>query len=86
MDLQILISKKGTQVVKASQLHQVLQLPAHKYNSHMDKWLNDIYAFQDDVRQPEMLKDYAPLTLQYSKRKDFYLSLELAKLILRLVC
>ncbi len=81
MDLQILISKKGTQVVKASQLHQVLQLPAHKYNGHIEKWLKDIYAFQDDVRQPEVLKDYAPIALQHSKRKDYYLSLEMAKLI-----
>lgn len=81
MELQILISKKGTQVVTASGLHDALQLLPHKYNSNVEKWLSDIYAFKDDIRRPTQLQDFAPRKLKLSKRKDYYLSLELAKLI-----
>ena len=81
MELQILISKKGTQVVTATSLHDALQLPAYKYNSNVEKWLSDFYAFRDDIRHPAVLKDYAKRQLKLSKRKDYYLSLELARLI-----
>ncbi|MEM9821422.1 MAG: hypothetical protein AAF985_10135 [Bacteroidota bacterium] len=81
MDLQILISKKGTKVVTATNLHSVLALPAHKYNSHVEKWLGDYYAFKDDIRQPLALRDYAERTMKHSRQKDYYLSLELAGLI-----
>ncbi len=81
MELQILISKKGTHVVTVSNLYDALQLPQHKYNSNIAKWLTDFYAFSDDIRQPEVLKDYAQRNLKLSRRKDFYISLEFAKLI-----
>ncbi len=81
MELQVLISKKGTQVVTATNLHQVLRLPEHKYNSNLDKWLSDIYAFRDDVRQACEMRDYAQRNLKFSKLRDYYLSVELAKLI-----
>ena len=81
MQLQILISKKGTKVVTATNLHRALQLPDYKYNSHVEKWLSDVYAFHDDVRRPCELKDYAIRPLQVSKLKDYYLSVELAKMI-----
>jgi phage anti-repressor protein len=81
MELQILISKKGTQVVTASNLYDALQLPAHKYNSQIKKWLADCYAFSDDIRRAKELKDYALRPLKMSKRKDYYLSVEFAKLI-----
>jgi len=81
MDLQILVSKKGTQVVTATNLHAALQLPPHKYNKNVEKWLIDIYAFKDDIRQPDDLKDFAHRNLKYSKQKDYYFSLEMAKLI-----
>lgn len=80
MDIQILVSKKGTQVVTATNLHDALHLPLHKYNSNIKKWLTDFYAFRDDVRQPIILHDYAK-RVSNSKREDFYISLELAKLI-----
>lgn len=79
MELQILISKKGTHVVTASNLHDALQLPAHKYNQHVARWISDIYTFSDDIRTPEKLKDFAPRQLKLSKRKDYYLSIELAR-------
>ncbi len=81
MELQILISKKGTQVVTASNLYDALQLPPHKYNSHIKKWLADCYAFSDDIRPAEEMKDFAVRPLKVSKRKDYYLSVEFAKLI-----
>jgi len=81
MDLQILVSKKGTRVVTATALHQALQLPAHKYNSHVDKWLSDVYAFRDDVRTALNMKDFAQRNFKYSKLKDYYISLEMATLI-----
>ncbi len=81
MELQILISKKGTQVVTASNLYDALQLPQHQYNANIAKWMSDFYAFSDDIRQAKALSDYAERKLKLSKRKDFYLSVELAKLI-----
>ena len=81
MELQILISKKGTHVVTASNLYDALQLPQHKYNSNIARWMSDFYSFNDDIRLPKMLADYAPRNLKLNKRKDFYLSLEFAKLI-----
>lgn len=81
MELQILISKKGTHVVTATNLYDALQLPAHQYNGNIAKWLSDFYSFSDDIRQPKPMADFAERKLKLSKRKDFYLSLELAKLI-----
>ncbi len=81
MELQILISKKGTRVVTTTNLHDALQLPAHKYNSNVARWLTDCYAFKDDIREPAPLKDFAERKLKLSKRKDYYLSLELARMI-----
>lgn len=81
MDLIILTSKKGTKVVTATNLHNALRLPAHKYNSNIKRWLSDIYAFSDDVRPPVEMRDYAPRSFIHSKQKDYYLSLELARLI-----
>lgn len=80
MNIQILISKKGTQVVTATNLHDVLDLPLHKYNSNIKRWISDIYAFQDDIRKPELMHDYA-LRSSKGKREDYYISIELAKLI-----
>lgn len=81
MELQILVSKKGTRVVTATNLHQALRLPNHKYNSNIEKWLSDVYAFKDDVRKPIELKDFSIRERKHSKLKDYYISIELAKLI-----
>jgi len=80
MNIQILVSKKGTQVVTATNLHDVLDLPLHKYNSNIKKWLADVYAFEDDVREPVIMNDYA-LRNTKGKREDYYFSLEFAKLV-----
>ncbi len=81
MELQILVSKKGTRVVTATSLHKALQLPAHRYNAHVEKWLSDVYAFKDDVRAALNMRDFAQRNFKYSKLKDYYISLEMATLI-----
>lgn len=82
MALQILTSKKGTHVVTATNLHMVLQLPNHHYATNVRKWLADVYQFHDGIRKPEHLKDYAPRKIKDAPVvKDYYLSVELAKLI-----
>jgi len=81
MELQILVSKKGTQVVTTTNLHAVLCLPAHKYNGHLEKWLSDYYAFSNDIRKPEDMKDFAPRKMEHSKLRDYFISLEFARLI-----
>ena len=86
MDLQILVSKKGTKVVKASNLYLVLGLPNKQYTANLRRWLEDIYEFRDGIRKPQSMKDYAlrPKQAIDDREKlvdDYYLSLELAKLI-----
>lgn len=81
MELEILISKKGTKVVKASSLHQALGLPVHHFAINTRKWLKDVYEFSDGIRSPEILKDFAPRQVQESFNKDYFLSIELAKRI-----
>jgi phage anti-repressor protein len=82
MDLQVFISKKGTKVVKATDLHQALQLMDHHYPANVRKWINDIYEFTDGIRKPVRMQDFAPRKpKQPTVIKDYYLSVELAKMI-----
>jgi hypothetical protein len=81
MDIQILISKKGTPVVIASQLHRSLGLKDEHFPSNCKKWLGDYYQFEDDIRKPSKMKDFAPRKIKGSIICDYYLGVELAKLI-----
>ncbi len=82
MVLQVYISKKGTKVVAATQLHQVLQLPDHHYAVNVKRWLTDVYEFKDGIRKPLKMQDFANRNVKESSIvKDYYLSVELAKLI-----
>ena len=81
MELNIITSSKGTKVVTATNLHKVLGLPAHYYLRNAVKWVSDVYAFADDVRKPEEMKDYSIRTFKVSKLRDYYLTIELARLI-----
>ncbi|MEN0003029.1 MAG: hypothetical protein AAF798_02755 [Bacteroidota bacterium] len=82
MDLQVFISKKGTKVVKATDLHQALQLTDHHYPANVRKWLNDVYEFRDGIRKPLRMQDFAPRKAKEpTVIKDYYLSIELAKMI-----
>lgn len=81
-DLQILTSKKGTKVVTATNLHLALQLPDKHYAANVKKWLTDIYEFKDGIRRPVRMQDYARRPVKDAPiLKDYYLSVELAKLI-----
>lgn len=82
MDLQLLVSKKGTKVVTATNLHQVLELGSQNYAQNIRKWLEDIFEFRDGIRKPVKMQDYAPRKMADSTIiEDYYLSVELAKLI-----
>lgn len=82
MDLHIFISKKGTKVVLATELHQALQLADHHYATNVKKWINDFYEFSDGIRKPIRLQEFAirrqDETILW---QDYYLSTELAKQI-----
>lgn len=81
MELQILVSKKGTKVVTASNLHLALGLPNKQFAANVKRWLNDVYEFRDGIRKPEHLKDFAKRPAKENVVDDYYLSVELAKLI-----
>lgn len=82
MELQILVSKKGTKVVTATELYRALQLPNQHYAVSIKKWINEFYAFRDDIRKPVRMRDYAPRKVKDNPiLDDYYLSIELAKLI-----
>ena len=82
MELQVLISKKGTKVVTASNLHQVLQLANHHFLMNVKKWLDDIYEFHNGIRKPKKMEDFAIRKIKDTPvLEDYYLSVELAKLI-----
>lgn len=82
MELQVYVSKKGTKVVSATELHQALQLTDHHYATNVKRWLTDVYEFSDDIRRPEKLRDFAPRKmLGNTLLKDYYLTVELGKLI-----
>ncbi len=80
MDLQVLISKKGTKVVTATNLHAVLELPSHHYSANVKRWLREVYEFRDGIRRPASHKDYALRRIEDAPAvTDYYLSVELAK-------
>jgi len=82
MKLDILISKKGTRVVRATDLYQALELPEQHYGTTVRKWFNDVYEFPDGLRGPLRMQDYAPRKqAENSVLKDYFLSVTLAKLI-----
>lgn len=79
MDLHILVSKKGTKVVTATNLYQALELPEAQYTRLIRKGLFDLYEFRDGLRRPIGMQDYAPCKVKDSLIKDYYLSIELAR-------
>ena len=81
MELEILESQKGTRVVLASELHLALRISNHNYGANLRKWLRDAYEFRDGIRRPEPLRDFAKKPMPNQPVDDYYLTLELAKLI-----
>ncbi|HMR42539.1 MAG TPA: hypothetical protein PKC40_01835 [Saprospiraceae bacterium] len=81
MDLEVLVSKKGTKVVTATNLYQVLQLPKSQYLPTVRRWFKEVYEFKDGIRLPLHLQDYAKRHTENGVVDDYYISVELAKLI-----
>lgn len=81
MELEVFKSKRGTQVVTASNLYQVLDLPPQHYSKSVRKWVRDIYEFRDGIRRPIGLRDFAKRPRPGEAVEDYFLTLEMAKLI-----
>ncbi|WP_116124828.1 hypothetical protein [Lewinella sp. IMCC34183] len=82
MDLTIRVSKKGTRVVKASELHRALGLSDHHYQANVRTWIRDIYQFSDGIRKPVGMQDYARSAhTKTDVVHEYYFNLELARLV-----
>ena len=82
MDLTIRVSKKGTRVVKASELHRALGLADHHYQANVRTWIKDVYQFADGIRRPVGMQDYARSTqTKADVVHEYYFNLELARLV-----
>jgi phage anti-repressor protein len=81
MELEVLQSKKGTKVITASNLHAALGLPVRQYGTSVRKWMRDIYELSDGMRRPQIHRDFAKRPRPGEPLEDFYITLELAKLI-----
>lgn len=82
MELTIKISKKGTRVVKASELHRALALPDHHYQTNVRGWIKDVYQFADRIRRPVGMQDFARAPRPNGAlAQEYYFNLELAKLV-----
>ena len=81
MKLEVLISRKGTKVVRATNLHAALQLPNDQYGKNIRKWLKEIYGFKDGIRTPAPMVDFAKKQTDNPVVEDYFLTIELAKLI-----
>ncbi len=78
MNLHVLVSRKGTRVVTASNLYQALELPPAQYGRAIRRWIRDIYELDGALRRPEHGRDFAPRRRQDNPSGDYYLSLPLA--------
>ncbi|MCB0526043.1 MAG: hypothetical protein R3A50_08550 [Saprospiraceae bacterium] len=81
MALEIFVSKKGTKVVTASSLFSALKLPVRQYGSLVRRWLRDVYEFKEGIRKPQAYRDFAKRPRPGEPIEDYFISLELAKLI-----
>lgn len=81
MELEVLQSKHGTRVVTASNLYACLKLPVRQYSSAVRRWVRDVYEFSDGLRKPQLYRDHAKRPRPGEPMEDFFLTLELAKLI-----
>lgn len=81
MKLEVFISKKGTKVVRTTNLHAALELSNDLYIKNVRKWLKDVYEFRDGIRSPEPMEDFAKKPSDNPVVEDYYITVELAKLI-----
>ena len=81
MALEVFESKKGTKVVTVSSLFATLKLPVRQYGTLVRRWLRDVYEFSDGMRKPQPYRDFAKRPRPGDPIEDFFITLELAKLI-----
>lgn len=81
MQLEVLESKRGTKVVTAASIHAALCLPVRQYGTLVRRWLKDVYQFDDGIRRPQLYRDFARRPRPGEPIEDFYVTLELAKMI-----
>lgn len=82
MNLLILTSKKGTRVIKSTHLHRALGLKDEHYSDNIKQWLSDVYQFQDGIRKPQAMSDFARAKGNPDNLlKEYYFSLEMARLV-----
>lgn len=82
MELEVLTSRTGTKVVVVSNLYHALRLPAGAYAANVRKWMRDWYEFKDgSIRKPQPMRDFAKRPRPGEPVEDFFITLELAKLI-----
>lgn len=82
MDLPIHVSKKGTRVVRASDLHRSLGLADHHFQGNVRAWIKDVYQFSDGIRRPVGLQDYARSPRSKAGIvQEYYFNLEMARLV-----
>ena len=79
MKLEVFISKKGTKVVKATNLHAALQLPNEQYSKNIKRWLKEVYEFENGIRRPSPLRDFAKKPSKNPVMNEYYLTVRLAK-------
>lgn len=68
-------------MVTAANLHAALRLPVRQYGALVRRWLKDVYQFDDGIRRPQLYRDFARRPRPGEPIEDFYVTLELAKLI-----
>ena len=81
MELNVLVSKKGTKAVTATNLFQALELPKAQYPKIVKGWLNDVYQFADGIRKPQRNEDFSRRSQANSVVDDYYLTIPFAKMI-----
>jgi hypothetical protein len=81
MELQVFESKKGTKVVTASGLYSALKLPVRQYSTLVRRWIRDIYRVSGRNAQATALQGLCQTTRPGEPVEDFFITLELAKLI-----
>lgn len=84
MKPEFLVSKKGTVVITASQLWELMGGKEDRFESAISQWLSDVYEFDEVIRKPLRNTDYGLRKLGEEVSQavdDYYLTLSLAKQI-----
>jgi len=84
MKPDFLVSKKGTVVITASQLWELLGGNEDRFEYGVSQWLADVYEFDEVIRKPLRNTDYGlrkSIEAGSDVKDDYYLTLSFAKQI-----